>query len=118
MSDERGVFERLRARGSEVFAQISHELMGNEHFVKAMQGAMRGKEKLDQAAARALKTMNVPTRTEFKRAVQRIDALERELAELKPRPGRAKGKTKPRPAARRTAKVRRGSAAGGGTPAE
>ena len=102
MSESRGVFERLRARGEEVFAQISNELMSNEHFVKAMQGAMRGKEKLDQAAARALKTMNVPTRTEFKRAVQRIEALERELADVK-----AKATARAKPAARRPAKKAR-----------
>jgi polyhydroxyalkanoate synthesis regulator phasin len=104
MTEARGVFERLRARGEEVFAQISNELMSNEHFVKAMQGAMRGKQKLDQAAARALKTMNVPTRTEFKRAVQRIEALERELADVK---AKAQPKAKSKPAAKRVAKARR-----------
>ena len=100
-SESRGVFERLRARGEEVFAQVSSELMNNEHFVKAMQSAMRGKEKLDQAAARALKTMNVPTRTEFKRAVQRIDVLERELAELK---SKARARPKPRASRKSAAK--------------
>ena len=83
MTDENSVFQRLRARGEEVFTQISGELMSNPHFMKAVQGAMRGKEKIDEAAARALKTMNVPTRTEFKKALRRIEALEAELADLR-----------------------------------
>jgi len=78
MSDD-SVFGRLRARGEELFGQVSNELMNNPQFVKAMQAAMRGKEKLDEAVAQALKTMNVPTRAEFKRALERIEALERQV---------------------------------------
>ena len=37
----------------------------------------------DEAVARALRNMNIPTRTEFKKAVRRIDALEAEVADLK-----------------------------------
>jgi hypothetical protein len=64
------LFRRLRAKGEEVVAE-------------ALAGAMRGKEKLDEAAAKALKSMNVPTRTEFKKALRRIESLEAELASLK-----------------------------------
>jgi hypothetical protein len=77
------VFDFLRARGEEFLTQISNELMNNPRFIRAMQTAMRGKEWVDQAVAQALRTMNVPTRTEFKRALARIDALERELAETR-----------------------------------
>lgn len=83
MTSQRGVFDFLRARGEEFLTQISNELMSNPRFIKAMQAAIRGKEWIDQAVAQALRTMNVPTRSEFKRAVARIDALERELAETK-----------------------------------
>jgi hypothetical protein len=83
MTDETSVLQRLRARGEEVFAQVSSELMSNPHFMKAMQHAMRGKEKLDQAAARALRTMNVPTRTEFQKALGRIESLEAQVEALK-----------------------------------
>lgn len=86
MSDDGSVFDRLRARGEQVFQQVSAELMQNPHFIKAMQSALRGKERLDEAAARALKTMNVPTRTEFKKALKRIETLEAELAALKAKP--------------------------------
>jgi polyhydroxyalkanoate synthesis regulator phasin len=94
VSDARSVFDRLKARGEEVFTQVSGELMKNEQFVKAMQAAMRGKERLDQAAGRALKTMNVPTRSEFKRALNRIEALEEEIRNL-----RARQAARPRKAA-------------------
>jgi polyhydroxyalkanoate synthesis regulator phasin len=85
LSDE-NVFDRWRARGEAVFNQVSEELMKNPNFIKAMQAATRGKEKVDVAVGQALKAMNVPTRSEFRRAVARIDALERELAALKAEP--------------------------------
>ena len=81
MSDE-NVFDRWRARGEAVFNQVSEELMKNPNFVKAMQAATKGKEKVDVAVGQALKAMNVPTRSEFRRAVARIDALERQVAGL------------------------------------
>lgn len=83
MSGERGVFDFLRARGEEFLTQVSNELMSNPRFIRAMQAAVRGKEWIDQAVAQALRTMNVPTRSEFKRALARIDVLERELADVK-----------------------------------
>ena len=83
MTSQRGVFDFLRARGEEFLSQVSNELMSNPRFIQAMQAAVRGKEWVDEAVARGLRTMNVPTRTEFKRAVARIDALERELAETR-----------------------------------
>jgi polyhydroxyalkanoate synthesis regulator phasin len=94
MSDAASVFERLKARGEQVLSQVSSELMQSPQFMKAMQGALRGKEKLDEAAARALKTMNIPTRSEFRKAVKRIEALEAELASMK-------AKAKPAPKARK-----------------
>jgi polyhydroxyalkanoate synthesis regulator phasin len=97
MSDDGSMFDRLRARGEAVFSQVSAELMKNPNFLKAMQAAMKGKERVDHAAARALKAMNVPTRTEFRRAVSRIEALEEELAALKaarPAPPRARAKAR------------------------
>ena len=72
MTTQRGVFDFLRARGEEFLTQVSNELMSNPRFIQAMQAAVRGKEWVDQAVARALRTMNVPTRTEFKQAVARL----------------------------------------------
>jgi hypothetical protein len=109
------VFDFLRARGEEFLTQVSNELMSNPRFIQAMQAAVRGKEWVDQAVARALRTMNVPTRTEFKRAVARIDALERELAETKRQAAAAAPAARPRAARRKTAK-RRPRAANPATP--
>jgi polyhydroxyalkanoate synthesis regulator phasin len=89
VSDERGLLDRIKARGEEAFTQVSGQLMANPAFVKAMETAFRGKEKLDTAAGRALKQMNIPTRGEFKKALSRIEALEREIAALKQKPRRA-----------------------------
>jgi len=100
MNEDKGLLDRLKERGEEVFTQLSGELMSNRHFVKAMEGAMRGKQKLDEAAAKALKTMNVPTRTEFRKAVARIQTLEEELAGLRAR-------MKARPSAKAAGKKRR-----------
>jgi polyhydroxyalkanoate synthesis regulator phasin len=64
--------------------------MQNPCFVKAMQGAAegaaRGRETLDRGVARALKTMNVPTRADVKKMMSRIEALEAELGALKAKP--------------------------------
>ena len=98
MSEERSIFDRLKERGEEVFTQLSGELMSNPHFMKAMEGALRGKAMVDEGVARALKTMNVPTRGDFKKVLARLEALEAEVAGLKKRAGptalrRAKKKT-------------------------
>ena len=99
MADDPGFLNRLRSRGEEVLTQVSAELSSNPRFMQAMAGAMKGKEKLEQAVARVLRQMNVPSRSELKRALARIDALEREMAALKAKPrGRAARKrgVKPR----------------------
>jgi polyhydroxyalkanoate synthesis regulator phasin len=107
MTVDRGLLDRLRSRGEEVLTQASAELMSNPRFLKAMEGAMRGKERIEEAVGQALEQMNVPTRTELKRALSRIETLEREVASLKvkakarpaaprkPVPRKAKAKTKP-----------------------
>ena len=94
MTRSRSVLERLREQGGEVINKISDEVMSSEYFAKAMQGAMKGKEMVDHAVGKALKQMNIPTRTEFRRAVSRIEQLERELAEQKT--AAAARKSKPR----------------------
>jgi hypothetical protein len=83
MTQERSLFGRLRSRGEEVLTQISAELMSNPRFVKAVAGALRGKERVEDLVAKAVQKMNVPTRTEFRRAVRRIEALEEELRAVK-----------------------------------
>ena len=100
MSEDTGFLNRLRSRGQEYLTQVSAELSQNPRFMQAVAGAMRGKEKLEEAVSRVLRQMNVPTRSELKRAVARIDALEKELAALP----RARAKAAPRKAKARRPK--------------
>jgi hypothetical protein len=94
--ERESVFERLRTTTEGLVGQVSSELMKSPAFTKALQQALRGKEALDRAAGRALKQANIPTRTEFARALRRIEALESELETLRA------AKAKPRrPAARK-----------------
>ena len=101
MKEPKEMFDFLRSRGTALAAQVSDELMGNPAFLRAVETAYRGKERLNGVVGQALKTMNVPTRTEFKRAVARIDALERELAESTRARKAATARARRRPAARR-----------------
>ncbi|HVO10097.1 MAG TPA: hypothetical protein VMX54_05020 [Vicinamibacteria bacterium] len=91
MAVDRGILDRLRTRGEEVLTQLSAELASNPRFTRAMESAMekasRGREVLEQAAARALHEISVSTRGDLKRANSRIEALEREVAELRARVG-------------------------------
>ncbi len=104
MEEDDGFLNRLRSRGQEVLTQVSAELGQNKRFMQAMAGAMRGKERVEEAVGRVVRQMNVPTRSELKRAVARIDALEKELAALKrSRPKAAAA----RPRARRAASTKR-----------
>jgi len=110
MTVDRNLLERLKDRGEEVLTQVSGELMSNPRFMKAMEGALRGKEKLEDAASRAIRTMNLPTRTEFRKALSRIDALEREVAALKGKrgsPARASGRARARRATPKTTRKAR-----------
>jgi hypothetical protein len=106
MTDDPGFLNRLRSRGEEVLTQVSAELSSNPRFMRAMAGAMKGKEKLEQAVARVLRQMNVPSRSELKRALARIDALERDLAALKAKP---RARTAPRREAKRRGTRRKAS---------
>ena len=101
---QRGMFDFLRTQGEAFVTQVTNRLMGDPRFIRAVQTALKGKEwfgqAVGQAVAQALRTMNVPTRTEFKRALLRIEALEEQLAQMR----------KSASAARRVASRPRGSA--------
>jgi hypothetical protein len=86
VNEPKTVFDFLRRRGSAFVSLVSNELMSNPAFLKAMRTAYKGGERLNGAVEQALKTMNVPSRTEFKRMIARVEALERELAEVRSAP--------------------------------
>lgn len=113
MYDENSILGRIKARGEEVFNQVSGELMKNPQFVSAMQAAVWGKEKLDEAVAQALKAMSLPTRTEFQRALDRIEALERQVAvRNRKRAARARNAAKTAAATQRAGRRRAGRSRG------
>lgn len=118
MRIDRGLLDRIRSRGGEVLTQLSAELSASPRLAKAVEGAARGRDRLERAAAVALEQVNLPTRGELKRALARIDTLERELAELRRElRGRraAAGRGGPRPggqAGRRRAPAKGRGAAG------
>jgi hypothetical protein len=124
---DKTIFDELRARGNEFFNRMSSELMSNPNFTRAMQAAWWTKEKADQAVAQALRSMRIPTREEFERALRRIEQLETEVDRLSlaqrataASPRGAKRSTSPAARAKtRTARARRPAAAGGSSgPAE
>ncbi len=115
MRIDRGLLGRIRTRGEEVLTQLSAELSANPRLAKAVEGALQGRERLGHAAAAALEHVNLPTRSELKRATARIETLEREVAELR-RQLRARGalgtKAGPRRGARAKPTGRRAPARG------
>jgi hypothetical protein len=124
MASDESVLGRLKARGEEMFGKVTSELMANPNFMKALQAGLLAKEKLDKAVAKALKSMNVPTRVEFKRAVARIEDLERQIEGLqqavKARPAAAPKPARPaaRKATRRKAATKAAKAPAPTEPAE
>lgn len=101
MRQPKDMFEFLRSKGTALVTQVSDELLSNPKVLRAVETAYRGKERLNGAVGQALKTMNVPSRSEFKRAVARIEALERELADGKRGAEPPAARPRRRPAARR-----------------
>jgi polyhydroxyalkanoate synthesis regulator phasin len=97
MREASRVFETLKAKGEEFFGAVSAELMSNPRFMKALETAWKGKAKLDETVAQALKTANIPTRTEFKAALRRLDALEARLEQLEAGAAPAARARAPRP---------------------
>jgi hypothetical protein len=98
------MFDFLRTQGEALVNQVATRLMGDPRFARAVQTALKGKEWFDQAVAQALRTLNVPTRTEFKRALARIEALEQELAAARrPAAPRKPARRRPRTAKKKAA---------------
>ena len=112
MNESKTMFDFLRSRGSAFVSLVSNELMSNPAFLRAMQTAYKGGERLNGAVEQALKTMNVPSRSEFKRMVARIEALEREVADARAASAPAAAKAKAKAKAKRRPRARRKKAAG------
>ena len=118
MRDDDDIISRLRAKGEQLLNQASGELGKSPQVVAALQAAVWSKEKLDEAVQRAMKAMNVPTRTELQAALDRIQQLERQVSVRdRKRAGRAQNAAKAAAAVQRAAAARGKKRAGGRTPA-
>ncbi len=70
-------------KGEEIFQTVSGRLLEQPVVAKAFEAAMVGKSKVDEGVAKALKRMNVQTRSEFKSLRSRVDGLEVQVSELR-----------------------------------
>ena len=70
-------------KGEEIFQTVSGRLLEQPAVAKAYEAAMAGKSKVDEGVAKALKRMNVQTRSEFRGLRSRVDGLEIQVSELR-----------------------------------
>ncbi len=70
-------------KGEEIFQTVSGRLLEQPAVAKAFEAAMAGKSKVDEGVAKALKRMNVQTRSEFRGLRSRVDGLEIQVSELR-----------------------------------
>ena len=103
------VLGNVLKRGEEIFQSVSGKLLEKPAVAKAFEAAMVGKGKVDEQFAKALKRMNVQTRSESRAVKSRVEALEIQVAELRaalaalePKP--AGGSKKAPPRARKASK--------------
>ena len=80
--EEKGVFDKLKGKGEEVFTQISNEVISNPLFIKAFEKALKAKKRLDRTATTAMGAMNLPTTKDIHHINKRLDAIESKLDEL------------------------------------
>jgi hypothetical protein len=98
-SGDDGLRDRLSARGEEALGELAEFLLDNPWLNQALQVAFEARDRASQAGAQAIKGLNLPTASETDRLERRlrsvserlesvedsIDALSRELAELRRR---------------------------------
>lgn len=79
---DKSVFDKIKGKGEEVVSQISSELVSNPLFMKAVEGAMDAKKKLDKTATTAMSAMNFPTTKDIHKLNKRLDAIESKMDEI------------------------------------
>jgi polyhydroxyalkanoate synthesis regulator phasin len=79
---QKAIGEALK-KGEEIFQNVSVKLLEQPAVAKAFEAAMAGRSRVDEGVTRALKKLNVQTRSEFRALKARVDALEVQLAELR-----------------------------------
>ena len=77
------VLGNVLKKGEEIFQNVSGKLLERPAVQKAVEAAMAGKSKVDEQFGRALKRMNVQTRSEFRGLKSRVESLEMQVSELR-----------------------------------
>lgn len=77
------VLGNVLKKGEEIFQNVSGKLLERPAVQKAVEAAMVGKSKVDEQFGKALKRMNVQTRSEFRGLKSRVESLEMQVAELR-----------------------------------
>lgn len=86
MAEKESFLKKLKQKGEKKFTEITNEILSNPRFAsalgKAIQLAMQTKGKVDKNIQAILGAMNVPTRDDYDRLVERINALSKSVGEL------------------------------------
>lgn len=86
MAEKESLFQRLKQKGEKKFSEITNEILSNPRFAsalgKAIQLAMQTKGKMDKNVQAILGSMNVPTRDDYDRLAERINALSKSVGEI------------------------------------
>jgi len=86
MAEKESLFKRLKSKGEQRVSEITNEIFSNPRFAsalgKAIQLAIKTKGKMDKNVQTILGAMNVPTRDDYDRLAERINALSKSVGEI------------------------------------
>ena len=86
MAEKDSLFKKLKDKGEQKITEMTNEILNNPRFAsalgKAIQTAMETKGKIDKNMQTVLGAMNVPTRDDYDRIAERINAISKTVSEL------------------------------------
>ncbi len=86
MVEKESIFKKLKDMGEQKITELTNEILSNPRFAsalgKAIQMAMETKGKIDKNMQTVLSAMNVPTRDDYDRIAERINAISKTVSEL------------------------------------
>jgi hypothetical protein len=120
--DDDSLWRRLVGAGEEKLGQLAEEIFSNPHVTDALAGAFtraaQTKGRVDRNMQMLLGALNVPSKQDFNKLVNKVEALQGSLVNLNIKLDRllASLETKKRPAPRRGAKDAEGRSGSAGAP--
>jgi len=86
MAEKDSLFKKLKDKGEQKITEMTNEILNNPRFAsalgKAIQTAMETKGKIDKNMQTVLGAMNVPTRDDYDRIAERINAISKTVSDL------------------------------------